>query len=1208
MSSASRSGNAGGWTPPTVEELHQLLPQYEIDAILGHGGMGAVYKGRQEALGRTVAIKVLPETLITDDDDHNYVERFKLEARSMANLDHPAIISVHDFGQTDAGHLYFVMEFIDGMDIQQYIGACGGSVDPEHAIAIVSHVLDALDYAHSRGIIHRDIKPANVLINSEGRVKIADFGLAKEFSIDDNDAALSGLTMTDMAMGTPDYVAPEALEVGVTADARADLYAVGVMLYVMLTGRLPRGMFKLPSEEKLDLDPRFDEVIARALENRPDDRYQDATEFRGKLDALLTQPVTRIEAHQDTAAVSPPARQMIVGEEATRSQAQVRSAVEEATAGKKAKPTRAKPLGLLIGIPATLALVGAIVLFATRGERESGGQAQSSNTELPESNGSSLTDNAPSGSIAAPNVPSARLEAPNSSWPNGPNYTSEGGFHAWSSEPDDPVIDLSRLQGVTDVKQIYVHGSGWVVLRENGKTISHDGNVDRDGIRRIANGFGGAFGLISESGTVEQINYVYGNYTSTRLKAFRDVVDGYLMGKYTAAILKDGSLQIDGVFFDGVEAEDHVDWKVIPTLPPGRTASTLTGNPQALVVQLDDGTLQIWTADAGAVDLPAALEREDFRDPVLVGPHTLTAISGKTGRSVNISLEQGSESAVSEQPTASIIPLTNGWMAVHENGRVSIRSHLLQLCPDAADPIERIQSASPGLIHFVVRPPENGNSRGLWFDPTGTKETGANALPAEQNGQDSTWPAGPHYTSEGRFRAWSSIPDDPAIDLSRLRGIADVKELYIHAGGWVVLRPNGDVVSSDGVADRNGIRAICSGNGDRFGLITEEGELLQFLQGQSNNNDLPDNLPPIRDAFLSGSNSVAVLEDGGVLHWGAPDDQGIWPQHPLPDGYRSAAQLAASASASMIRDTDGTFRLWGWKGLISVDPRIEQKSVATFMVDRNWFHFQEQDGGPIFGITIREGNFSNNLLPGVTEPGELLAAGHAIAHLSKTGKLYLNEKLLAEIPTLPEALKSVSAAKKAWVSVKIERKAQSISFARFLWFDGDSPVDLKLQASPSPEPVASSPPPANAAPVIPKIPGLQHRLTNYRKARKQEIEALIAGYRTLLQGKEGADSARKLLDSFSTRVVSVLDSEQVHPLPVAPDPTSTLSVELSQIHKTFVGQLRTADTELQNKLDLSLRSLESELRNSADAGAGQQVKEFRKALQEKFDTAIGSEP
>lgn len=298
--STSTGGNS--WTPPSVEELQQLLPQYEIESILGQGGMGAVYKGKQETLARPVAIKVLPELLIEGDDELNHAERFKLEARAMANLDHPAIVSVYDFGQTDAGQLYFVMEFIDGMDVEQYIASTEGKVDPIHAVAIVSHVLDALDYAHGKGIVHRDIKPANILINREGRVKIADFGLVKQFAAE-GAAEMSALTMENVAMGTPDYIAPEALDADSAPDHRADLYAVGVMLYKMITGRLPRGLFKMPSETSNSLDPRFDEIISLAIESSPEERFQSATEFRLKLDELQSQPISTIEPGQSSGEV-----------------------------------------------------------------------------------------------------------------------------------------------------------------------------------------------------------------------------------------------------------------------------------------------------------------------------------------------------------------------------------------------------------------------------------------------------------------------------------------------------------------------------------------------------------------------------------------------------------------------------------------------------------------------------------------------------------------------------------------------------------------------------------------------------------------------------------------------------------------------------------------------------------------------------------------
>ena len=288
----SGSSTGGGWEAPSVEHLQTLLPQYEISRMLGLGGMGAVYEGVQSNLDRKVAIKILPETLGEEDEGLNFTERFKLEAKSMANLDHPGIISVYEFGQTSEGQLFFVMEFIDGMDIHQYLQHHGGRLPPESAIAITAHVLDALDYAHSEGIIHRDIKPANVMIKSDGRVKVADFGLVKRLTGGDEGAeSIPALTMTNMAIGTPDFVAPESLESDRTVDHRADLYAVGVMLYQMLTGALPRGNFRPPSGRVEGLDPRLDDVVSKAMESDPDHRYANAIEFRSAIDQILAEPV-----------------------------------------------------------------------------------------------------------------------------------------------------------------------------------------------------------------------------------------------------------------------------------------------------------------------------------------------------------------------------------------------------------------------------------------------------------------------------------------------------------------------------------------------------------------------------------------------------------------------------------------------------------------------------------------------------------------------------------------------------------------------------------------------------------------------------------------------------------------------------------------------------------------------------------------------------
>lgn len=278
-----------------------MLPQYSVECLVGRGGMGAVYKGVQLSLERIVAIKLLPPAI--EQQDTAFAERFKNEAKLMGRLNHPAIVSVYDFGRTTDGQLYFVMEFVDGTDVQRMI-AREGRLLPEHALAVTAHLCDALGYAHRQGIVHRDIKPSNVLIDSEGRVKVADFGLAKLTS----NPLTSGLTQTGMAMGTPDYVAPETLSLGTDVDGRADLYAVGVMLYQMLTGEIPRGMFKMPSQKYQGIDPRFDNIIRHALEHDREERYQTSHELRRDLDVILTTPMA-VAGQQSSAALPKQAMQ-----------------------------------------------------------------------------------------------------------------------------------------------------------------------------------------------------------------------------------------------------------------------------------------------------------------------------------------------------------------------------------------------------------------------------------------------------------------------------------------------------------------------------------------------------------------------------------------------------------------------------------------------------------------------------------------------------------------------------------------------------------------------------------------------------------------------------------------------------------------------------------------------------------------------------------
>jgi serine/threonine protein kinase len=248
--------------------------------------MGAVYKARQTKLNRLVALKVLPRE---SGQDSNFAERFAREAQALARLNHPNIVAVHDFGEVN-GQYCFIMEYVDGLDLRQLLQK--GKLLAEDALAIVRQLCDALEYAHEEGIVHRDIKPANILIDRKGRVKIADFGLAKLLG---RDSASHQLTGTGQVMGTLQYMAPEQLETPHKVDHRADIYALGVVFYEMLTGELPLGHFALPSDKGAP-DKGLDQIVLRALEKNPDQRYQRASEIQRDLAALSPAAQTTIAA------------------------------------------------------------------------------------------------------------------------------------------------------------------------------------------------------------------------------------------------------------------------------------------------------------------------------------------------------------------------------------------------------------------------------------------------------------------------------------------------------------------------------------------------------------------------------------------------------------------------------------------------------------------------------------------------------------------------------------------------------------------------------------------------------------------------------------------------------------------------------------------------------------------------------------------------
>jgi serine/threonine-protein kinase len=279
------------------------LGKYQIQAEIGRGGMGAVYKGYDPMLDRFVAVKVLAPHLVWEQE---FVERFLREARAAARLKHPHIVTIHDVGQ-EAGWYYFVMEYLDGQPLRDVI-LTRGPLPLDKTLAILRPLAEALDYAHHRGIIHRDIKPANVIVSSGGQVSLTDFGIARAVQE-------TRLTRTGTVVGTPEYMSPEQVR-GLGADARSDLYSLAVVAYEMLSGKVPFEadstlalLHKIAYEPappihqiQLDLPAGIGPVLNKALAKDPGDRHPTASAF---VDALA-QAITAVSAEAPTPAPPPP--------------------------------------------------------------------------------------------------------------------------------------------------------------------------------------------------------------------------------------------------------------------------------------------------------------------------------------------------------------------------------------------------------------------------------------------------------------------------------------------------------------------------------------------------------------------------------------------------------------------------------------------------------------------------------------------------------------------------------------------------------------------------------------------------------------------------------------------------------------------------------------------------------------------------------------
>src|SRR2546428_4238861 len=284
----------GKGAQPRPERLQVRLGRYEIVRELGKGAMGIVYLAKDPLIGRLVALKTIRPAAHSDDDEtKEFRQRFIREAQAAGILNHPSIVTVHDIGQDDTGTSFIAMEYVEGQNLKEIL-AQGRSLSYDQIGDIIAQVADALDFAHSKGIVHRDVKPANIILLDGGRAKITDFGIAKIAS------SVANLTSTGQFLGTPNYMAPEQIK-GAPVDGRTDIFSLGICLYECLTRRKPFGgdsltsiSYKIvhePFPPLHEINPQipdgYEDIMTFALAKEPAKRYQRGRDFALALRAVV---------------------------------------------------------------------------------------------------------------------------------------------------------------------------------------------------------------------------------------------------------------------------------------------------------------------------------------------------------------------------------------------------------------------------------------------------------------------------------------------------------------------------------------------------------------------------------------------------------------------------------------------------------------------------------------------------------------------------------------------------------------------------------------------------------------------------------------------------------------------------------------------------------------------------------------------------------
>ena len=1162
--------------------------------------MGAVYKGVQRSLDRPVAIKILSAEL--DEREQGFAERFKNEAKAMAKLNHPGIVGVHDFGATPEGMLFIGMEFISGTDVSRML-AKKGKLPPDHAMAITAHVCDALAYAHKRGIIHRDIKPANIMVGYDGVVKVSDFGLAKM-----SQSADSGLTQSGVAMGTMHYMAPETLTLGTAVDHRADIYAVGVMLYEMLTGKLPRGMFDPPSKQIPGLDPRYDDIIAKAIRDEREIRYQSAEELRGDLDLILTKPVEHVvEGADEAPAALPTAERPKQTGRRTRA-APVAPPLEETPAPAPRKSGNSWLLGAGVVV---LALVAGAWLVMHR-------------PDAPLTNSSVAKSQA--GPVATTQAAKPKPAGPKP-WPTGPNFRSAGRFRAWSSIPDDPVIDLANLKNVAAAKQVHIKEGSWVVLLPTGEVRSNDRALEqRQNIRRICRGWENFVGLIDNDGKLAV--YPQQAIDTQALEGVGPVKDAYISPHHRVALLEDGNLVVWGRGYDGIAEQGNPEWKEKPALPPGRKAVAISSSDNTFAVQLDDGSLRVWSVAGGLIQPPAQYAAGKL-DAFAIIRGSLFGIPNDGSPALQWNLNgQGKAVHLPGNPIGTcLLPTNHGMLVLDKGGLPRADKSFTSPVAGVAQALGAVHPVGSEMIAAYRSTKTPVTVRMLWMDES---------APAPPAVADQDWPDdGPCFGSEGRFRAWSSTRYDKTLNLSKLRGVDDVVQVYQGAGYWVVLRANGDTITSFDGGERKNIRHICPGAGPNFALIRRDGSV--EIVGANPESVPPDLTPPAglkaTDAFVSAA-CWGLGEDGGLRYWGRNFDgkkeegNGEWPVKPvLPQG-RKAVAISHSEFLLAAQVENQSLLLWRGGGPVKLPATLRAQKFSHFALTNQTLFGVLADGGLPVMWTPKDSGLKP--VPALRSAASVQEAGKfAVCFFSETGKPTLMFEEIFDKTLFDQVLPHVDGAAPDLCSFRVDYNGKNDAcFGRMLWYDAEGrPAATKIasiapspatsvastvQSPASPKPGAAAPK-APASPALDQIPEFRSRVLNYQQARHAKLSDLVGKYRKALTTahsdatKSGAQADASELDAAIARTTALFTaieknrtSVQVKPLPALAPLGTHVPKRLQDLRAIFDQELNKIEASLVAGLDQSLLHVQTQLVKTMNIPTAQGVESFRKDLLAAF--------